>query len=104
MKIIVILALALSVLVVASPASAITKPQAFAKSKTCLLKRAHAGFVGRRGDGGGYATWHGRGSTFWTYKTWFGQVASVTVYFAGRPGLRPGTKALVRECLQRPIL
>jgi hypothetical protein len=92
--------------VTAPVAHAVTKNQAYKIARNCLLKEAHASFVGRRGDGGGFATWNtnaAHGSTFWTYKTVLGQVASVTYYFAGRPGLPQRTKRIVKRCLQRGI-
>lgn len=92
------------VLVLAAPAQAtstLTKSQAYRTARLCLLDRG-AQFVGRRPDGGGYATFK-TGSTFWTYKTFLGQVSSATVYFAGRPGLTTAKKRTVKACLTKGI-
>ncbi len=70
-------------------------------ARVCLPSH-DARFVGRRGDGGGYAIFK-TGSTFWTYKTFLGQVSSVTVYFAGRPGLTSAKKRAVRACVSKGI-
>jgi hypothetical protein len=83
----------------ATAAPTLTKTQAFQRARACLLKHG-AFFVGRRPDGGGYATFtQHRGSTFWTYKTTLGQVASVTVFYAGRPGPNKALKASTERCL-----
>ena len=81
-KIIVIIALAL---VTASAASAglnsaaLTKDQAFRTARACL-KQHHARTIIRRGDGGGYVYFGGSAHAYWTYKTFLGQVESVTYY------------------------
>jgi hypothetical protein len=99
-------ALFLAVPLTGSASPTLTKKQAYWKARACLLKTAHASFVGRRGDGGGVATWNRgaiKGSSFWTYKTFLGQVASVTVYFVGKPGLPKVTKTRVKVCLTAGI-
>lgn len=95
----IVLAGTLAALALPAQASALTKDQAYKSARACLLKHG-AGFVGRRADGGGFATFtRRRGSTFWTYKTFLRQVASVTVYFAGRPGPNAALKASTKRCL-----
>ena len=83
----------------ASPS--LSKDQAYRTAPVCLLNHG-ARFVGRFGDGSGYATYK-TGSSFWTYKTFLGQVSSVTVYFVGRPGLANAAKRTVRTCLTKGI-
>jgi hypothetical protein len=83
--------------------TALTKDQAYAKARGCQLRNG-ARSVGRRPDGGGYAIFRGRvrgstGSAFWTYKTVLRQVSSVTVYFAGRPGLSVARRSVVKRCV-----
>jgi hypothetical protein len=96
----------LAVPLASSAASSVTKDQAYTKARACLLKKAGASFVGRRGDGGGFAAWNRgstKGSSFWTYKTFLRQVESVTVYFAGQPGLPGSAKTKVKACLTAGI-
>jgi hypothetical protein len=102
----VLVAVALAAPPAAGASSALTKDQAYRTARACLLKKVGASFVGRRGDGGGFATWNrpgAHGSSFWTYKTLLGQVSSVTVYFAGQPGLSATTKRKVKACLTKGI-
>lgn len=88
--------------------AALTKAQAYQRARICLRNHG-ATFVTRRADGGGLAvfgrasTFGSKGSTFWTYKTFLGQVASVTVYFAGAPGLPRAGKRAVEKCLTAGI-
>lgn len=89
--------LCLTAAATATGASAWTKTSSFQKARTCLLKSAGATFVGHRGDGGGFATFGGHGSSFWTYKTFLGNVSDTTVYFAGAAS--PATKVKVKACL-----
>lgn len=100
MKIALVAAIAsVAFVMLAPPALGLTKDQAWKNARACLMQHG-ARFVGHRPDGGGFATFtRGRGSTFWTYKTTFRQVASVTVYFAGRPGPNAALKASTRRCL-----
>jgi hypothetical protein len=86
----------------ATGAATLTKAQAFKSARVCLLNHGATSVV-RRGDGGGFSFFRAQGSTFWTYKTFLGQVESVTVYFAGRPGLSSAKKRMVRTCLTKGI-
>lgn len=102
MKILALVAAAVAALMLAVPtlaASRLTKDQAYKRARACLLKNG-AGFVARRGDGGGFATFtRSRGSTYWTYGTLLSQVDNVTVYFAGRPGPDKALRAQTKKCL-----
>ena len=104
-KILLAFAVLLAIAIPAT-ATAATKDQAFKTASACLRTEAHASLVIRRGDGGGLASWNRKGlhgSTFWTYKTFLGQVDTATVYFAGQPGLPSQTQKIVRRCLVRGI-
>ena len=101
MMLFAVFALAVGATDVAAVAS-LTKSQAYSKARRCLLNHGATSVV-RRGDGGGFSYFRGQGSTFWTYKTFLGQVESVTVYFAGRPGLTQARKRMVRICLTAGI-
>jgi hypothetical protein len=92
--------LAFACLTFAATASAETKDQSFQKARTCLLKKGATSVV-RRGDGGGFTYFRGRGSSYWTYKTFLGQVSSVTFYFAGTPAMDSAHRATVKACLAR---
>jgi hypothetical protein len=94
----VVLTLALGLLVLASPAGAMTKPKAFAKAKTCLLASGKVRFVAPRGGGGGYAFFKRyKHIVYWKYSTFFGQVDSVTVYEFSLPA---NLRRTFRHCVR----
>ena len=95
------LALSMGVASSAQAASILTKDRAYRAARACLLNHG-ARFVGRRGDGGGFATLR-RGSTFWTYKTFLGKVSSVTIYFAGQPAPAAAMKRIAKVCVTKGI-
>jgi hypothetical protein len=81
----VMLALAFAVTGLGIPAASAaptvkTKNQAYQTARVCLLQHG-ARFVGRRGDGGGFAFLKGVPHVqFWTYETTLGLVESVRYY------------------------
>lgn len=97
----ILLALTVAALVLAAPAVAATKDMAYRTARSCLIREAHASLVVRRSDGGGIATWNNtvHGGVYWTYKTWFGQVETVTYY----SNLPAGTQRIVKRCLFRNL-
>jgi hypothetical protein len=97
----VVLVLAVPAAVWPGPAEArpnVTKGQAYRTARVCLLNHG-ARLVGRHPDGGGFAIFK-TGSTFWAYKTLFGQVSSVIFYFAG---LTKSTERIVKSCVTKGI-
>jgi hypothetical protein len=90
--------------VVTGVSSAATKPQAFHSARGCLLKLGGGGVI-QTGAGGVVAFNRPglHGSSFWSYKTFLGQVSSVTVFFAGQPGLSAATQSRVKICLTAGI-
>lgn len=77
--------------------SAITKTQAFKQARHCLLVNDKVRFVGRRGDGGGYAFFRGYAHiVYWTYRVDTSkQVSRVRLYAFKLP---VGKRNLLRRC------
>ena len=81
--------------------SGITKTEAYKQARHCLLASGKVRFVGRRGDGGGYAFFRGYAHiVYWTYHLDTAkQVGRVMMYAFKLPARK---RSVLRRCTYVP--